>query len=74
MGSKASSGCSAALSPALKRGGGDAASAVLLAATLLGEPVGFNQMIGIGCVLVAVLSSGWPRRPAFLVSAAAVRR
>ena len=38
-------------------------SAVLLAFALLGEPVGLNQMIGIGCVLVAVLSLGWPRKP-----------
>lgn len=38
-------------------------SAVLLAFAWLGEPVGPNQMIGIGCVLVAVLSLGWPRRP-----------
>jgi drug/metabolite transporter (DMT)-like permease len=34
------------------------ASAVLFAATLLGEAVGANQMVGIGCVLVAVLSLG----------------
>ncbi|MBN8941772.1 MAG: DMT family transporter [Rhizobiales bacterium] len=39
-------------------------SAVLLAFAWLGEPVGLNQMIGIGCVLVAVLSLGWSRKPA----------
>jgi drug/metabolite transporter (DMT)-like permease len=39
-------------------------SAVLFAVALLGEPVGLNQVIGIGCVLVAVLSLGLTRNPA----------
>ena len=33
-------------------------SAVLLAAIVLGEPVSANQIVGIGCVLVAVMSLG----------------
>ncbi|HBO80516.1 MAG TPA: EamA family transporter, partial [Cupriavidus sp.] len=33
-------------------------SAVVLAATLLGEQIGQSQIIGIGCVLVAVFSLG----------------
>jgi drug/metabolite transporter (DMT)-like permease len=33
-------------------------SAVVLAAALLGEQVGYSQMFGIGCVLVAVFSLG----------------
>ncbi|AKJ67100.1 membrane protein [Pandoraea thiooxydans] len=33
-------------------------SAVLLAAGWLGEPVGVNQMVGVGCVLAAVASLG----------------
>ena len=37
-------------------------SAVLLAAMLLGEPVGLNQVLGIGCVLLAVLSLGLMRK------------
>ncbi|HEV7372586.1 DMT family transporter [Arenibaculum sp.] len=37
-------------------------SAVLLAAVLLGEAVGANQMVGIGCVLVAVLGMGMTAR------------
>jgi drug/metabolite transporter (DMT)-like permease len=36
-------------------------SAVVLAVTLLGETVSVSQMIGIGCVLVAVLSLGLAR-------------
>jgi drug/metabolite transporter (DMT)-like permease len=36
-------------------------AAVLFAVTLLGEPVGWNQVIGIGCVLAAVLSLGLTR-------------
>ncbi|MCY1376667.1 hypothetical protein D9M69_641760 [compost metagenome] len=35
-------------------------SAVLLAFVLLGEPVSINQIAGIGCVLVAVLSLAMP--------------
>lgn len=35
-------------------------SAVLLAFVLLGEPVSINQLAGIGCVLVAVLSLAMP--------------
>lgn len=35
-------------------------SAVLLAFVLLGEPVSINQLAGIGCVLVAVLSLAVP--------------
>jgi drug/metabolite transporter (DMT)-like permease len=35
-------------------------SAVLLAFALLGEPVSINQLTGIGCVLVAVLSLAMP--------------
>lgn len=34
-------------------------SAVLLAASILGEPIAANQMIGIACVLIAVLSLGF---------------
>lgn len=37
-------------------------SAVVLAVALLGESVSANQIIGIGCVLVAVLSLGWTGR------------
>jgi drug/metabolite transporter (DMT)-like permease len=37
-------------------------SAVLLAVILLGETVSLSQMIGIGCVLIAVLSLGLARR------------
>lgn len=36
-------------------------SALVLAVALLGEQVGLNQMIGIGCVLTAVLSLALPR-------------
>ena len=35
-------------------------SAVLLAFVILGEPVSINQLAGIGCVLVAVLSLAMP--------------
>lgn len=35
-------------------------SAVLLAFAVLGEPLAFNQLFGIGCVLAAVLSLGLP--------------
>lgn len=38
-------------------------SAVLLAAGWLGEPVGENQLVGVGCVLVAVASLGLAGRP-----------
>lgn len=34
-------------------------SAVLLAASILGEPIAANQMVGIACVLIAVLSLGF---------------
>jgi drug/metabolite transporter (DMT)-like permease len=37
-------------------------SAVVLAVILLGETVSLSQMIGIGCVLIAVLSLGLARR------------
>lgn len=37
-------------------------SAVLLAAVLLGEPVSLGQLLGIGCVLLAVFSLALPRR------------
>ena len=37
-------------------------SAVLLAFAILGETVSFHQLIGIGCVLIAVLSLGLTRR------------
>ncbi|WP_394821978.1 DMT family transporter [Pendulispora albinea] len=37
-------------------------SAVLFAFVVLGEPIGVNQMIGIGCVLVAVLGFGSPKK------------
>jgi len=37
-------------------------SAVLLAFAFLGEAVNLNQVIGIGCVLIAVLSLGLARR------------
>lgn len=50
-GAARTSGAEAALFTALAP-----VSAVAFAATLLGEPVGLNQMAGIGCVLVAVLS------------------
>jgi len=39
-------------------------SAVLLAAALLGEPVSLGQILGIGCVLLAVFSLALPRRAA----------
>lgn len=39
-------------------------SAVLLAAVLLGEPVSLGQLLGIGCVLLAVFSLALPRRAA----------
>lgn len=37
-------------------------SAVLLAVILLGETVSPAQLIGIACVLIAVLSLGFARR------------
>ncbi|GLS33249.1 Permease of the drug/metabolite transporter (DMT) superfamily [Mesorhizobium albiziae] len=49
-------------------------SAVLFAATLLGESVGANQMVGIGCVLVAVLSLGLTAKPDARLPAAPSRK
>jgi drug/metabolite transporter (DMT)-like permease len=53
MGSARVSGAEASLFTALAP-----VSAVLFAATFLGEPVGPPQLIGIGCVLAAVLTTG----------------
>jgi drug/metabolite transporter (DMT)-like permease len=44
------------------------ASAVLMAFVLLGEPLSLNQLVGVGCVLAAVLGLGLSRRRTTLAS------
>ena len=41
------------------------ASAVLMSFVLLGEPLSLNQLVGVGCVLAAVLGLGLSRRRTF---------